>query len=283
MPPDNDRMEPCLFCGRADTEPSVEHVIPKWARRTFAIKGRVTAGLRDVPGAPIQHVASLPDLNITLRGAICEPCNTVWLSRIEKRASAILKPMIVLSAPSVVLDAASQAKIALWAVKTGLLLELAIRQMYPETRSAPGYVATTPELAWLRHHGEPPPRSRVFLGCWDAERAVPLNYGPASADVIARDGTRIPGHLLTFTLGFVAFQVFTTDFVAADVHDAPAWHSWPREPYLRAALPRIWPPPGEVLDITWPTPAFRRDEWARLVAWDGELHPLPDEPVQPPP
>lgn len=98
-----------------------------------------------------------------------------------------------------------------------------------------------------------------------------------------RDGTRIPGHLLTFTLGFVAFQVFTTDFVAAGVHDAPPWHSWPQEPYLRAALPKIWPQAGEVLDITWPPPAFRRNERPRLVAWDGQLHPLPEGPVQPQP
>lgn len=62
----------------------------------------------------------------------------MWLSGIEKRASAILKPMIVLSAPSVVLDAAAQSVIALWAVKTGLLLELALRQMYPDTRPVPG-------------------------------------------------------------------------------------------------------------------------------------------------
>jgi hypothetical protein len=263
-----------LFCG-SDAQSSVEHVIPKWARKTFAIKGWVTAGLRDVPGAPVEEAGRLPNLNITLKDVICEPCNTVWLSGIERRVAPVLKPMIVLSQPETVLDTAAQSLVALWAVKTCLLLELAFRQMYPNSRSLPGYVASNPELRWLRQRGEPPPRSRVFIGAWDCEREVPLNYGPSEAALPGNSGARVAGHFATFSLGFVLFQVFTVDFVAASMYGSPEWHRWPEKPWVRAALPRIWPPPDKSEDTIWPPPAFRRGEWSRIVSWEGQLHPMP--------
>jgi hypothetical protein len=181
--------------------------------------------------------------------------------------------MIVLSEPSIVLDTAAQSLVALWAVKTCLLLEMGSRQMYPGGRSLPGYVASVPELAWLRQHEQPPPRSRVFIGCWDCEREVPLNYGPSEAFLPGAGGTQVIGHFATFSLGFVLFQVFTADFVTADVLNASAWHPWPERPWMRSALPRIWPPLDRVPDVTWPPPAFRREEWPRIVSWEGQLHP----------
>ena len=56
---------------------------------------------------------------------------------------------------------------------------------------------------------EPPPRSMVWLGCWDCQREVPVNYAPSSAPLPTRDGKPVEGHFATFTLGYAAFQVFT--------------------------------------------------------------------------
>lgn len=72
------------------------------------------------------------------------------------------------------LDTATQELLSLWAVKTCLFLELAIRQMYAGKRLVEGYLATTQELAWLRQKSEPPPRSMVWLGYWDCQKSVPV-------------------------------------------------------------------------------------------------------------
>jgi hypothetical protein len=261
----------CAFCGSTAEPSDDEHAIPKWARRAFDIQGRVTLQARDDPGSPLRHVGQMPHLNIVLRDTVCRTCNNEWLSGIEKRAARILKPMAVSAKPTR-LDAAAQALFALWAVKTALLLELALRQQYPGQRTIEGYAATAQELAWLHAHNEPPPRSMVWLGCWDCQQAVPVNYEPSGTTLPTADGTPLAGHLTTFTLGYVAFQVFTVDFLAADQHGARPWNPGPPEA-LRQALPRIWPQQPNAADIDWPPPAFPRHAWQQLVTWDGALRP----------
>jgi hypothetical protein len=56
-------------------------------------------------------------LNIVLKDGLCRPCNTDWLAPIEDRVKPILLPMM-LGERAVVLDAAAQALLSFWAVKT---------------------------------------------------------------------------------------------------------------------------------------------------------------------
>ena len=125
-------------------------------------------------------------------------------------------------------------------------------------------------------HNEPPPRSMVWLGAWDCQREVPVCYEPSSAALPTADGTPVTGHLTTFTLGFVVFQVFTVDFVAAELHGAVVWNTHVPDT-LAHALTRIWPQQLTPTEITWPPEAFPRNEWRRLITWDGKLRP--DEPA----
>lgn len=263
-------MAACILCGLALDEPSSEHVIPQWARREFDIQGKVTIDARrDEASADHWRVGSMQHLNITLDDAICKDCNTVWLNReLERPAQPILAPMAGRAKPTA-LNAAHQSLLATWAVKTVLLLELAICQKYPGVRPVPGYQATAQELAWLRLYKEPPPRSLIWLGCWDCLRETPVNYAPSSAPLRTADGALVEGHFTTFALGYVVFQVFTVDFIAAEQHRASSWNT-KAPPSLHSALPRIWPTPSAA-DIEWPPPAFKNDEWARLVNWDGNL------------
>ena len=214
-------MKACVFCGTVHDHLTREHVIPQWARRAFDIKGPVTLDAREEGLDQRRRVAAMQALDITLDDAICEDCNSVWLSRQERAVKPVLAPMAV-SARQVTLSPASQKLLATWAVKTVLLLELAFRQMYPASRPAEGYEASQPEFAWLRASSEPPPRSRVWMGCWDCQQAVPVRYAPSSAPLPTPDGSRVEGHFATFTLGYVAFQVFTVDYVAAGQHQASA-------------------------------------------------------------
>ena len=264
-------MEACVFCGNGGPWAPDEHVIPKWARRAFGIKGHITVSA-STGGSPLEPVGRMPALNVVLRDAICQKCNNNWLGMLEKRTARILKAMAASAKPRV-LSPADQATVAFWAVKTGLLLELAIRQLYPGSRRIEGYKATPQEFAWLYAHREPPPRCMVWIGCWDCEQQVPVNYEPSAANLPTSDDTApIPGHLATYALGYVAFQVFTVDFIAADKHQAPVWNREP-PPAIAGALPRIWPPQLNPPDIEWPPPAFHHDAWKTLVTWDGALRP----------
>jgi hypothetical protein len=263
-------MRPCVLCGRTDAPADDEHVIPKWARNAFALDG-VTVHASDGPGSGREQIARMQHMNIVLRGSVCRPCNNGWLAAVIRRVAPLLKPMAAEAKPTV-LDAAAQALVALWAVKTVLLLELAARQRYRGSRSVEGYTATTQELAWLREQDEPPPRSMVWLTCWDCQRSTPVNYEPSAADLPAADGSQVAGHLTTFTLGFAAFQVFTVDFIEAERRGAPVWNTRPPA-QLTEALKRIWPPQLTVPDLSWPPAAFGKDDWQRLVTWDGVLRP----------
>src|SRR5580704_2096999 len=137
----------CVFCGTTNGKLTCEHVIPKWARRSFDIKGPVTVHSREAGLSQRRRVGAMQALNITLDDAICEDCNSVWLSRLERRVKPLLAPMAVSAQPTA-LSPASQQLIATWAVKTVLLLELAFRQIYPGSRQVEGYEASPPELAW---------------------------------------------------------------------------------------------------------------------------------------
>jgi hypothetical protein len=263
-------MRPCLFCGTAAGRATDEHVIPKWARDAFSIQDGVTIGASDGPGSTLQQVARLKHLNILLRKRLCARCNNEWLAGLERAVQPILEPMALRTAQSVTLDAAEQGILALWAVKTALLMEYAVRQKYQGRRAVEGYLAPPQELAWLWARSEPPPRSMVWMGAWDCQQAVPVNYEPSGAPVPTADGPSIPGHLTTFTLGYVVFQVFTVDFIAAQQHSAVVWNTHVPESLARA-LTRIWPQQPMTRDITWPPEAFHRDDWRRLITWDGVL------------
>jgi hypothetical protein len=216
--------------------------------------------------APTREVRTLPALNVTLTGQICAACNNGTLSRIEGAVVDILRPMIVRHEKTT-LTVESQKRLATWAVKTVYLLEPAVRQSFPG-RPIDGFLASESERAWLFTRQEPPPRSRVWLACWDAESASALMYEPSGAPIPTRSGPPLQGQLTTFALGFVAFQVFSVDFVAAESEDAVQFHPPQPSPAIASAINLIWP---STRSVAWPGPAIAHDEWNRLVTWEGAL------------
>ena len=268
-------MNPCVFCGSIEGRGTVEHVIPQWTRRCLDVHGPLTLFAHDAPSdSERTRVDDLQHLNVTLRDAICRSCNTGFLSRLEAAVRPILSPMITTATPTT-LDAASQALLATWAVKTVLLFELAMRQKYPSSRLTEGYRASTAELAWLWAENRPPPRALVWLACWDCRSSTAVMYEPSEAVLPAADGRPVTGHLTTLAVGFVALQVFTVDFVAADEHGAVAWNANVPSS-LRSTVDRIWP--SRAGEIAWPRPAFAKNSWSGLVTWDGVLRPPQSAP-----
>jgi hypothetical protein len=257
-----------MFCGSKEGHATEEHVIPKWARNALGAQP-VTLHMSDGPGPERREVLKMPHLNIILREAICARCNNEWLAGIENDVRPYLSRMMV-DAERTTLAPEQQAALALWAVKTTWLYELAARQKHGRGRTIEGYRASDVELAWLRTNREPPPRALVWLGCWDCEKSVPVNYEPSQAPLPTADGSELNGHLTTISLGYVVFQVFTVDFLIADLKKAPGWNQRPPAP-LDDALIRIWPPPPTPRVTSWPPPAFPKTGWRRLITWDERL------------
>jgi hypothetical protein len=184
-------MTSCVLCGASGDRLTDEDVIPKWALRALNVQGPITIGVREET-AEQQHVGKRRSFKVVLDNGLCPTCNNVRLSQLENEVKPILAPMAVEHRPTT-LTAASQQLLATWAVKTVFLLELAIRQKYPGTRPVEGYLATGPEMAWMFANLEPPPRSMVWLGSWDCQREVPLNYAPSSASLPTRDRQQVEG------------------------------------------------------------------------------------------
>jgi hypothetical protein len=119
----------------------------------------------------------------------------------------ILEAMAVRREP-VLLDLDSQRLLAVWAVKTVYLLELA------SLGSAPAKLIE-------------PPRSMVWLACWDSKtpnavnRASTVNYAPSTAPLPTPDGGEVTGQFTTLAVGFAAFQVFTADYVEVALPTRP--------------------------------------------------------------
>jgi hypothetical protein len=176
-------MRPCVFCGSTAGRATDEHVIPKWARDGFDIQEWVTIDAAD-PGAALEQVGRLRHLNIVFRDGLCAQCNNEWLGPIENQAKAILLPM-ALEAKPIVLDAASQALLSFWAVKTVFLLEFAFRQRY---RNAAGAARRRGGSSGAAASGQLSPawgRVAVMAGGTGAGSPVLVCVGPSAGSVRA--------------------------------------------------------------------------------------------------
>lgn len=256
----------CIFCG-LNKLASTEDVIPKWARNALNPTSQVTIRAEpDGASARTQHLV------VTLPDKICEECNTGWMHDLEERVKPFVKPMLT-HKHAVDLDTTQQRDLARWAVMKVLLMEYVMRQQTPPLRTTDGYTPTGPELAWLMKETDPPPRSRIWLGAFDAQgnsavttqaRLLRSACAPGHADPV-------PAHMTTLTIGCMLLQAFTTDYVLAHAlqpYDAnPAW------PYNQA-LTRIWPVSQPT--VHWPpSHHVTNSVYDKVVNWGQATTPSP--------
>lgn len=272
----------CVLCGSVEN-PTDEDVIPKWLLRAFDVEqGSTTVNVREESGSP-HEVSKLRHFQVTLDGRLCQKCNNERLGALEQVVQPILEPMVVRREPTI-LDLASQRLLAAWAVKTLYLLELAVRQRYPGARLTEGYQPGIAEVGWLLAQLEqrpakliePPPRSMVWLACWDCEttdtvnRASMVNYAPSTAPVPTPDGGEVVGQFTTLAIGFAVFQVFTVDYVDADLRKADVWNPGPPDS-IDHAIHLVWPHRLRASNVAWPPPAFPNDSFDQLANWNMAL------------
>jgi hypothetical protein len=256
----------CLFCHGTKGGLNDEHVISRGIRR----KMPVTTGVQAVSALePVGRPRNV--LHIVLKNAVCKTtCNGGWMSGLEK--SFVKTFGTQLSAPTPRrLDPSQQERTGRWAVKTGLLLAL-----WTGVQNPPYYVPDD-HLRWLPRHTMPPPGTRVWLGAVHNPGSR-IAYQRSAALAMEMDEPPV-AYFVTFSIGYLLFQVFGTEFI--DRQRGGAHRELPTidpPPSLREALTNIWPGNGQ--DAVWP-PARTIETSAldEIAGWPGEtMDQLPKPP-----
>jgi len=240
----------CLFCGNAaDTK---EHLFPDWVNDLYPAYtlGGARADVFQIGPKQTQMWSYRADevASLTER-AVCDSCNNSWMSRLEKAARPILRPLI-LGQPRT-LSMTEQLLAATWAVKTTMVGDAVLG--YPNRFSVE-------DCAIVREQQRPPARSSVSIGAFSplGGTHVFTRYIRSLNDVY-RDDAPVPDSCIhTIQIGAMVLQVRGTDV-------GPATDDRALE---RLTVPRyreipIFPP---VEQCDWPPAALDEDVLIRYAA-----------------
>jgi hypothetical protein len=259
----------CVFCGSAGPLTD-EHALQQWAREVLQVRGPVEV----VRGGKV--VARRRRLNVVAPQALCENCNGVWLGQMENDFKALMGPALIGRGP-IFLDAVQQEFVALWVVKSALLLELAVRF------TDAGHFCPVPGSAfhWLYLHKTPPPRATVWLGATGPQPGEqPRAHYFSNQPVVPAVGNLV-GNVITFVDGNLLLKTFVVEVPESEPY--PAGINVPDVP----TFAQIWPNRRE--RVGWPPAAVTYSDLdsAELRLWPLPFRPgqdtppfLPDEPPE---
>lgn len=112
---------PCVFC--RSTEPLTnEHAIPGWIGKHLG-QGSVTHNYIPWKASEPAWTYKKKELSIEAK-AVCESCNTGWMSDLEDDVAPILGPLI--DGEERLLGATNRELLAAWATKTVLMIQQAM-------------------------------------------------------------------------------------------------------------------------------------------------------------
>ena len=217
----------CLFC--ADSANSREHVWPDWLVQSMKHRRplRQTLGNKSA-------VEFTGDFKIR---CVCEACNNGWMSDLEAKTKPLLGSLA--ADVSVQMDAQQQSSLAIWAVKTSMVIEAVkpqiahrfykpdVRKTFRESRSRP---YTT--RMWIGRYND--------SGLFAAASEIEYNLTPLASPGFGSVTTMIAGHLVlqVLSLNFPS-EVHNTDIriqQRAGNWDHLVLPLWPYEKSL------LWPP-----------------------------------------
>lgn len=110
----------CVFCRDNSKVLTLEHLHPNWLSQYFK-KGQVA--INEVAGDGISRSWSKAIFQDKAK-IVCGDCNNRWMSDIENTTKSLLEKLIF-TTDGMKIDATAQAKIALWAQKTTLVMNKA--------------------------------------------------------------------------------------------------------------------------------------------------------------
>lgn len=250
----------CLFCGgHAATK---EHVFAEWLRDDLPVKvSRINVS--DDEYRPIWSLGSF-DLEYKI---VCGQCNHGWMSKLESAAAPLLSDAIVYGAP-VTLSAAQQHSVAMWAVKTAMVLE-AYRRRRP-FRYIPEWHAR-----WMSSERDPPAHTTVWMFARLPDfrpEGIPDFVFMRSFGIVDKEPPQSSkAYISTFAVGHVGFQVFGAN---GRLDQVPL--GLQPTPFLQERTIRLWPNPAA--SVRWPPPrVMHLDEIKRFAQWD-QPDPIPRAP-----
>ena len=236
----------CIFCRRrANTK---EHVWADWLLKKIPRR----RGIRGERGKETFYIPG-PDAELVVR-FVCKRCNSGWMSDIENDAKPAIAAMVRdISFP---LDASQQRTVAMWAVKTAMILDY-----FSPAGHSPFYSqddrnqlmnsSTVPlnTFAWLARYTGPATVLSRGKGLWIG--GLPEANGTTS------------GYVCTIAAGFFAVQLLSIRFPPKC--DAPIaierkpgnWKAftvsiWPVVPLVN------WPPAGSFSGLESRPPTFEQ-------------------------
>jgi hypothetical protein len=218
----------CLFCDRkADSR---EHLWAAWI-------------LERVKKQPIRHsigkspVKTLARPEMKIR-TVCEPCNNGWMSALEEQNIPLMACLLQdISAP---LDASQQSSLAVWTLKTAMVLD----SMNKRDRS---FFYERSECEKLRLTSTIPARTNIWIGRYSMS-----GLGAFGTDlwIVMPDGPRIAkGCATTIIVGHLAIQVLAIH-VLPEYKDRIINEISPKAGQWDDLLLPIWPVGSR--PVTWP-------------------------------
>lgn len=248
----------CVMCGGRGPLTD-EHAISRTVRAQLPLLTKVVETFAGQSKSPVNVVHAVID------NCVCGPCNNEWMSKLETdfvriMGSHIANPKITMFDPS------EQERVATWAIKTALLLEIYV------TALGQGAYVPTDNLRWLAEHNSPPPGSRVWLAGVESQMK---RAAWAQAGGLAIGSGEFVAYLATFSIGCVGFQVFGRNVVDSKTGDFARDLSPLNPPEkLQQALVEFWPGNGD--NACWPPSALINvDALPAVAAWPAATVPPP--------
>ena len=196
-------MNGCFFCGPTDSPLTKEHVWPKWVSRLLL--GQYNSDhFRHLRAAGDNTTANWRSrhLDVTTK-TVCSDCNNKWLSIFENDQIKPLASPLIVGGDAVELTPESRSRLAAWAYKMAMLVEVANPDKSVE-------FFTPAERLLFRQTTTAHPLVRVFLSRYD--------FGQRPAHALTpchrfeeKTGARRTFYLKlsTITAGHLAMQVMS--------------------------------------------------------------------------
>jgi hypothetical protein len=226
-------MRRCFFC--SNNANSLEDAWPRWITSQF--KGVRPSEVHAERGGVKLRSWSVHQPELAVR-CVCQLCNNGWMSQLEVQAKQFLQPLLI--GESCGLDTAGQITIALWSLKTAMVLE-ALDQAHKRAY-------TQSERERLRSVAAIPWRTSVWL----AASVVPSWFmSSKNRHLGATDAQNISGASITMAFAHAVLQVLTIRVpedvgpqtrVTTDVRRGP-WDQATVQIWPPQSTPAGWPPP----------------------------------------
>ena len=238
----------CVFCG--STPLTREHAYPDWIAALFTSE-QVTYE-RTIQDRRDEHAMRSSwqqrPFEVKVR-AVCEDCNSGWMSDLEQEAAPLLTPMI--RGQDGELDSLAATVVATWAAKTMLILRLLASRPQELDVAADAY-------PWVFEQRMPPPQERIWIGYYDGSGQWPTTFNYYGMFVAAPGADEEGGsnaHGCSFSVGHLVFGLFGHS-LAAQTETRPR--------VAGSKLRLLWPNYGD--SVPFPPP--------ESLVGDEELHEL---------